>query len=320
MKRAFLFAVLVLASAGCRTAPVHARIDAAIAPLVPGDSTVLAGLRIDRLRGTPFFQTFVANGKLPALAAFRSLTGLDPAVDIYEVLYAMRPGHDLIFVRGKFGGQFGFEPRFNAPGVQSGSYKGYYLFTEGSRGVIFFNSGAAAVGGVEDLKRIIDDRDRPGAHPPMSLIAMVDGVPASAQLWMVTESGLSASQNGALFTGNAAGLSRYALGMRQATAYADVSTQFDLHARVTFQNDSTARECRDTVQALAGVARARIAQSEPQLLSLLDSLKVEAKRSEFRFSLQAPFQMIEPLIAANPATTSSQPESRLPGSSNPRPR
>ena len=67
-----LAAAALLVLPGCqRLLPTRARVDAAIAPLIPGDSVVLAGLRLDRLKGTPFYQKYVIGRRIPELDNFK---------------------------------------------------------------------------------------------------------------------------------------------------------------------------------------------------------------------------------------------------------
>jgi hypothetical protein len=178
--------LLLLALLGCRRQPTHARIDAAIAPLLPPDTLAVAGLRLDRARqaGFPLDPT-----RVTALAEFQANTGIDPAQSVWEVVWSWRPGHTLAFVRGKFGGEFGLEPRLDAPGTTRQNYKGYYVLDRAGRGVLFIHSGVAIVGAVEDLRAVVDSRDRPGAVPPLALIEMVEKLP-SCHFYAVAGPGL----------------------------------------------------------------------------------------------------------------------------------
>src|SRR5512139_2022000 len=104
--RSILFcAALALIPAGCKREPTSARVDAAIAPLLPPDVVLLAGLRLDKLQKTPFFEHYVKGEQaLQYFREFQQRTGLDPRKDLWELDFAYSPKTRLVFARGKFGG------------------------------------------------------------------------------------------------------------------------------------------------------------------------------------------------------------------------
>ena len=78
-----LLAGLVLMPA-CKRTPEHARVDAALAPLLPGDTVALACLRLDRLKGSPFYTKYVTGKRIKALDEFSQKTGLDLRENVWE--------------------------------------------------------------------------------------------------------------------------------------------------------------------------------------------------------------------------------------------
>ena len=63
-------------------------VDPALATLVPADTAILVGAKLDKLRETPTYQKHFSQMSLPRLDDFARETGLDPRKDVWEVLFA----------------------------------------------------------------------------------------------------------------------------------------------------------------------------------------------------------------------------------------
>jgi hypothetical protein len=316
MKRWIAGIFLTLSLAGCRREPQNARIDAAIAPLIPGDSVALAGLRLDRLQDTPFFRTYVQGKKIQVLEQFQALTGLDANKDIWEVVWAVSPNRMLVFVRGKFGGQFGLEPKFDVPDLQRTNHKGYYILHKGEQGVLFMNSGVAVAGKVDDLKAVVDDRDKAGAGPPQALVDMVKTLPAD-HLWVVTQ------HAGSLIPklpteGNFVNAARMASSLGVLTLHADLSKGLNLDVLGEYPDPVLAKQVQDTVRGLVGMLRLQTKDEQADLLKALDAVQIQARDRQVTISVVAPFELIEQVTKS--LAIFSPRGSRPPDSSTPRPR
>jgi len=316
MKRWIAGILLTLSLAGCRREPQNARIDAAIAPLIPGDSVALAGLRLDRLQDTPFFRTYVQGRKIQVLEQFQALTGLDATKDIWEVVWAASPNRMLVFVRGKFGGQFGLEPKFDVPDLKRTNHKGYYILYKGEQGVLFMNSGVAVAGKLDDLKAVVDDRDKTGAGPPQALVDMVKTLPAD-HLWVVTQHAGSLIPN--LPTeGNFVNAARMASSLGVLTIHADLSKGLNLEVLGEYPDPVLAKQVQDTVRGLVGMLRLQTKDEQADLLKALDAVQIQARDRQVTISVAAPFELIEQVTKS--LAIFSPRGSRPPDSSNPRPR
>ncbi len=313
-----LFWLPVLAAAlclpSCKRAPANARIDAAIGPLLPAGSAALAGLRLDRLRGTPFWQRFVEPRRIAALRLFEERTGLDPRRDLWEVVWAWRGRSSVVFLRGKFGGLFGLEPRFDAPGVSRRSYKGHYVFERNGLAVLFVQSGVAIAGRAADVEAVIDARDRPGADAPQALIEQVSNLPP-CDFWLVAQSGEALR--------NAAGAE---LPLRagpvfdsllSAQIHASLSNAAAAEAAAMFRNETDARQVRDGLSAALELLRLRQPEPRQAWIDAARSASIRHEGSAVFLSLQLP---LDTLAAILDPLTASAPESLPPDSSSPRPR
>lgn len=301
---------------GCRRQPTNARVDAAIAPLIPANTAALAGLRLDRLKNTPFFRKYVEGRQIPALNEFKDKTGLDPVKDVWEVVWAFRPSHSVVFIRGKFGGEFGLEPRFNVPGVQRRSYKGYYLLYNEGRGVLFLNTGVAVAGAIPDLEAVVDQRDQPGLAPPAALIDLVAALPACHAYAVTLNGGAVAPELPQ--EGNFGNFARMARTLGQATLYADLTAGVNVQAEANYPDAAVARQVQDTARGVLGILRLRTPQDQPDLLKIYDAIHVTAQEGKVTLAANAPFELVDQVMRALP--TSSPRESRPPDSSSPRPR
>ncbi|HEY3440566.1 MAG TPA: hypothetical protein VGK29_07440 [Paludibaculum sp.] len=287
-------AALLVLPACQRLLPTQARVDAAIAPLIPGDSVVLAGLRLDRLKDTPFYQKYVIGRRIPALDDFKAKTGIDPTKDIWELVYAASPGRTLLFIRGKFGGEFGLEPNFALPGLQRMSHKGYYILYKGDDGVLFLNSGVAVAGKITDLQAVVDNRDKNAETPPVELLNLVKTLPAD-HAWLVSrQAGVMAQK--LPDEGNAGNFARLAKTLGRTTLHAELASSIRLEAEGEYPNPELARQVQDTIRAGIGILRLRTPDSEAAMLKVYDGIRVEARENHIQVKIDAPFDFIDALM------------------------
>ena len=285
----------LLALPACqRMMPTHARVDAAISPLIPSDTIVLAGLRLDRLKDTPFYQKYVLGRRIPDLDNFKEKTGIDPTKDIWELVYAASPQRTLLFIRGKFGGEFGLEPNFALPGLQRMSHKGYYILYKGKDGVLFLNSGVAVAGKIPDLQAIVDNRDKNSETPPVELLDLVKTLPAD-HAWLVSrQAGLMAQK--LPDDGNAGNFARLAKTLGRTTLHADLANGIKLEAEGEYPAPEAARQVQDTLRAGIGILRLRTPDSEAAMLKVYDGIRVEARENRIVVNIDAPFDFIDALM------------------------
>ena len=269
-RRAFLFACAAALSA-CRPAPTRSRVDAAIAPLLPGSSLALAGLRIDRLKKTPWFRPFLAGQRPAALRRFEERTGMDLARDVWEVVWSLSGSGSLAFLRGKFGGAFGQEPRFDVPGVAKRNYKTYYVLEKDGLAVLFLGAGTAMMGRATDLERVVDNRDREAEQPPLELIRMVEQLPI-CELWLVARGGAGLRAA----TGEALPLKAGPVfdSLEELRLTATAAEKLEAQVAGAFRNPEDALAVRDGLEGLRQLAAIRAGQSP--LLRLASGAAVEA--------------------------------------------
>lgn len=293
-----LAAGVLLAASGCKREPTNQRVDAAIAPLLPADTLALAGLRLDRLKNTPFFRQYVEGKKLPMLETFREKTGLDPTKDIWELVWSVSPNRTLMFIRGKFGGEFGLEPKFDVPGVLKMNYKTYYVLYQGEAGVMFLNSGVAVAGKLDDLKALIDNRDKKGESAPQELIDMVKELPAD-HMYVVSR------QAGALVPsmpteGTAGNFARLATTVGELRMHADLKAGVNLAVTAQYPEEQLAQQARDVLRGVLGMVRLRTKSDQGEMLKALDAVTVQSRGKSLEISVQTPFELIDQMLKSLP--------------------
>lgn len=296
-----VIAALVLLS-GCKhREAVHARVDAALAPLLPGDTVAIACLRLDRLKGTPFYAKYVSGKQIKPLEEFAGRTGLDPRENIWELVFSTNGRASYVFIRGKFGGEFGFEPDFKASGVVRSDYKGHYLIYIGDSGVLYMNSGAAVAGKVKDLKSLVDGFDSPNRTTPRALLDIVDTLPGSSHFWAASTapgSLIGLAQDSELSGGLAGNLARMGRHLTLATIWGNVSQQgLEIHVSATAGSDQDAVELRDVLRAGVQMGRLSAQDSQPQMLKLYDGVSALAEGRAVRVEIKQPPELLDSLMA-----------------------
>jgi hypothetical protein len=287
-----LLAVLITAC-GSRQ-PVNARIDPALAMLIPPDAKFLAGARMDKLKNTPFYRTYVEGKKIQQLEEFQKFTGLDPRKDLWEFLAVSNGTDALLMARGKFGGDFGLEPN-NQGNLTRTNYKGYSILESGGHGLLFMNTTVAVVGRVEVLKALVDRRNGPAIEAPRELMDMVSKLPANAHVWVVTQNG------GALIPrmpqeGNLANITHAFASLGAAWMYADLTDGMNLKAEGSYPDEKTARQIQDVTRGFVGLARLRTPPEQQDLNKLYDAINVQASGPTLKLSVLAPFDLIQEIV------------------------
>lgn len=303
------------ASTACKREAKFARVDAALAPLIPPSTLALACLRLDKMHDTPFYRKYVEGKQIATIESIQAQTGLDPRKDIWEIVLAYRgkAGAPLAFIRGKFGGEFGREPNFDRTKFKTLSHKGYYIMTPGEgAGVLFMNTGAAVAGRIDDLKAVVDARDDKNARPPQSLLDVVGTLPGSAHFWMAAESGAALMPDVPL-EGNMANFARMASAMGRLTIWADLKEGLKAQISADYADAQSAKMSHDFVKGMIGLARLRTPDTEVDMLRLFDGVRPVLKDKRLQVEVQEPFELMDQIISLAQG-------SRRPDSSTPRPR
>lgn len=267
-RRQLLLSPLLLLS--CNREITHQRVDPALAPLIPQDTTTLIGVRADNLRNTPAWdKLFPAQGPI-TLEALKKRTGLDLRTGMHEAVLCSGGKHRVALIRGKFvdGGitNAGIEPDLKLEGAQKLPYKGFSLIGREEEAVTFFNSSVAAAGRASALRSLIDSREIKNTVP-QALLAMVETLPPESHIYVVSTSP-SIPETGI------GGVRSLPLSLKSAKAYLDFRSGAALQAEAVGASDADAKKLIDGLRGIISILRMTLKGEQKDLIGLLDAMQL----------------------------------------------
>ncbi|MBC7926381.1 MAG: hypothetical protein H7039_12055 [Bryobacteraceae bacterium] len=293
LSRVYYPSLLLLLAGGCTKQPsATVFVDPALATLVPSDTVMLAGIRVQQLAKTPFWTEYVQKGRVPVYEEFRKTTGLNPGKDLWELLVASNGRDSVVLVRGKFA-DMGLEPKLEREGAQRFSYKGFTLVGDEKNAVLFLNPSTAAAGPVPTLYRLVDNRNNVSGLPP-ALDQRVRKIPSTNQAWFSAQLGsgtlpeLSAS-NAGIFTN----LARLAQSIDFATGAIDLRSQFDTKIDLEAKDGQAADRLGGAIRGLLGLGRLNTGSEQKEVLSIYDGMGVTKEDKVLHFTTAIPYSVLE---------------------------
>jgi hypothetical protein len=244
MRRILPLALMLLTMAGCGPRPAASvRIDPALATLIPQDTVLLAGARLDALRGTPLYRKLGPDALGPLLGGVE-------AKDVWEVLAASN-GRDTAFMaRGKFS-PMGLEPEPSRPGGTRTSYKGYTLVGGDEATLTFLNPTTALAGRAAAVRAVLDQRGK-STGPPAALATEIAAIPPANQIWIA---GLGEASRAVPHHGNLGNIAT-ALGLvERFRVGADLRTGVQVTATANCRSPQDAASLAAALQGFLAFAR-----------------------------------------------------------------
>lgn len=289
-----LLAAAVLSSCQRTATTTAVRVDPALTTLLPADTAVLVGAKLDKLRDTPVYQKHFSQLPLPRLDDFAKETGLDPRKDIQEVLFASNGKQSgVLMVRGKFApGEL--EPKLEKQGSTRTRYKGYNLFGDERNSVFFMNSSTAVAGSTPVVRSIIDNRDRAGAGIPAGLQPQVNALPAASQFWAVFSG--SAITLPFADDSNLGNLNQIVRSIDNGRFSADLRNGFDFQASGACNSDASAKQIHDTLRGLIGIGRLSTPENQPELLRVYDGIHVTQQGRVVTIAANIPQDVVDKFV------------------------
>jgi hypothetical protein len=287
-RRHFVLSGLVLA-AGCKRQPEHARVDPALASLIPGDTLALAGLRLDLLKKTETYSKLLPEAeKKRVLGDFERRTGINLEDEIHEIVYCLGGKLPVALVRGKFtnGGvaNSGLEPQLKIEGGQKFPYKGYMLIGKEETAATFLNSSVVVAGTAAALRDLIDVQAQ-GSQTPQGLVEMVKQLPPSSHMYMV-------SDRPKLPEGGVMGFRSLPLELKTVKAHVDMSVGAKLKVEIDFSREGDAKKLNDLVRAGMGLLRQMQKGEVSAEAKLLDSLVMTGEGMKWTAEGEVPLDVM----------------------------
>jgi hypothetical protein len=293
------FGLAVLAAvllAGCDQKPKESVVvDPALLVLAPSDSVVLAGVRVDKLKDTPLYAKYVEPNQPKQLDEFVRITGIDPRKHLQEFLVAVTKKEPVLLVRGKFSkaplaaiGGDRPELRLVQQGWKEETMQGLQVATNGDAVVGFINPSVAVVGTRAAVSHTLSERGKGGPSKPMQ--DAIRRIGYRHQVWAVSNGAPMQSLETAdlsVFAFKLVGLGEAIRGIKEVRAGADFSKGAYVEIEADAANADQARNLHDAMRGGLGFARLQTPSDKPELLGMLDKVKVSMDAA--RISIRADF-------------------------------
>ena len=273
-----LLVLVCLALVGCGSAQTGSmRIDPVLAAMVPQDTLLLAGIRMEDLRTTALYQRWAAGKAAPQLDDLARRTGFDLRKDLRELLIVSNGKDTLILARGKF---LGAAPP--ALGAEQAT-------------VEFLNSTTAVAGRPAAVRAIIDRRGGSGG-PPLVLREQIRAIPAGNQIWSAAAGGFADLAKAVPQSGNMVNIAKVLSMIDSFTAAADLRAGLKMFASGQCRNDQDAKSLGDAVRGLVGLGRLSTPDNQPDLLRVYDGIQVEQQQRTVRVNVSLSEQLLDRLM------------------------
>src|SRR5580658_2089276 len=155
------------------------KIDPALAMMVPADTVLMVGTRVEELVKTPVYLKYVAGRSIPQIDEFARYTKLDPRKELWELLFVSNGKQGVLLGRGKFSDQLE-DPRAQKDNPNVSAYKGLTMVGSGDAAVLFINTSTAALGRPDALRSLVDQREH-ASGPPAQLTTLMKDLSKDAQ-------------------------------------------------------------------------------------------------------------------------------------------
>src|SRR5271168_3193538 len=236
----------VLALAACTHAPpAGPRIDPALAGLIPADTMLLAGMRIEALEKTPVYQKFLVRRSFAQIDDFAARTGVDPRKDLWELLYVSNGKRGALIGHGMFSDEG--EPKLQKKGDNRFGYKGFTLIGSDLTAILLINQTVLAMGDTDELRAMVDAHEK-SAGPPPAMAALLARMSPEAKIWGIYGGGQV--QLPFDTSGNLANISKILNLIQTGTFYLDLTSELSGLAEATSATDASAEQLEGGLKAM----------------------------------------------------------------------
>jgi hypothetical protein len=264
--------VLIVAAllGGCSRKPVETSvfIEPQFAELVPPDTTLLVGLRVENLVKTPIYQKYLSGGRIGIIDKFARGTGINPEKSLWNVLLVSDGRDSFVLGRGKFADEL-MAPDFSKRGVARFGYHGMTLFGDEQRAMLMINSSTIAMGETQTLRSLVDKRTSFRGLPER-LNMLTKEVPHETQFW-------GAYAGGPLdlpLTGNLENVNKVLGLVGNGIFYFDVSQGVTGTITGVAASAQDAQQAHDGLVGFLGLGRMMAPKNQPDLARALDGIHV----------------------------------------------
>jgi hypothetical protein len=288
----YALTVLALLATACTKAPVPGpKIDPALAGLIPQDTTVLFGLRLEALQKTDIYKKSLAKRQLPQVGSFAERTGVDPTKDLWELLYVSNGKSSALIGRGKFSDEA--EPRLAKRGDMRFNYKGLNLVGNEQAAILLVAPTVLAIGDTPELRAMVDAREK-SSGPPPALANLLKDISPQAQIWASYSGGsLPVPPN---LKGNLSNINTIVNLIQRGSLYLDFSSGMNGLAAGSAGNDQDAEQLEGGLKALVGLGRLSTPTNQPDLLAAWDGLRPTREGRDVKLHIEERAELVDKLL------------------------
>jgi hypothetical protein len=268
LRNSFLIAVVLLCGCSRKAAETSVFIDPQFAALVPPDTTLMVGLRVEHLVKTPLYQKYLSGGKIRIIDKFARGTGINPEKSLWNLLLVSNGRDSFVLGRGKFADEL-MAPDFSKRGVARFGYKGMTLFGDEQQAMLMVNSSTIAMGDTQTLRALVDARASYHGLPEW-LSALTKDVPYQTQFWGVYLGGPVDLP----LTGNLENVNKVLGLIGNGIFYFDLSQGVTGTVTGVAANPQDAQQAHDGLAGFLGLGRMMIPKNQPDLTRALDGIQV----------------------------------------------
>ncbi len=290
LRNSLLIATLVLA--GCSPLPTETSvfIDPQFASLVPADTTLLVGLRVENLVKTPLYQKYLSGGKISIIDRIARGTGINPEKSLWNLLFVSTGKQSFVLGRGKFADEL-MAPDFSNKGVHRFGYKGFTLFGDEQQAMLMVNSSTIAIADTPTLRWLVDQRSSLTGLPER-LKALTKEIPRQTQFW-------GAYLGGPVdlpLTGNLQNVNKVLGLVASGTFYFDFTDGAKGTLTGVAANAQDAQQVHDGLQGFLGLGRMITPKTRPELARVFDGIQVVQEGQRVSVKITEPEDLAGTLI------------------------
>lgn len=307
--RGSAFALAVFLGTGLTA---FAQVDQGLLNLVPSGTRVLAGIRVDQGKVSPFGQ-YLLQRAAQQDDHFQKLldeTGFDPRRDLHEILFASTGehgqsglrSHGVILARGVFDPQ-----RIESTAVAKGGHVEHYRGVDiisgkagENGGVAFLDETLAVMGDRATIRSLIQNKNAPAPLDPQ-LQQRMEIASTGNEAWFASVVPGTEIPPRAKFGPAGQNINGAVLqGITQTSgAVHSAANGLNLNFDAVTRSDKDAQSLSDVIRFFAGMVQMQ-AQDQPRaalLLPSLDSMRLTTSGNETHVSLSVPEATVEQLLS-----------------------
>lgn len=269
---AALLPIAAVLLAGCGPTTARGPADPRLTALIPANTRVLAGLRVDELKKTGLYQ------QLAPLVSSVEREGFNPQRDIDELLVASDGEQTVAIARGRF-------QREELARMDQTIYQGVTLYGN-ERGAVGLIDSSIAIAGTVPAVHAALDQKKSGARAVPGLLAKARTLATPNQIWMV-------SQGSAGFLrvprfDNAEMAQKILNSLSGVTFVADFRDGIYARAEAQSATPADAQFIGNTLRGLIGLGRLSVPRGEAELAKAFDGITVEQTEKSLALNARVP--------------------------------